>query len=251
MSGMRPVVGIVCCNREVAGEAAQAVMNRYVAAATAGATADAVLLPVLPGSGDAANLVSRIDGVLLTGSRSNVGAGAGGVAGGAGPFDAARDARVMRLLDAAASLGCPVFGICRGMQEINVALGGTLRGDLAASDLPHHADSDDAATMFDHGHAVSLTLGGVLAGAFGTDRLLVSSVHYQGVATLAPSLAVEAHADDGLVEAVSAERGGAPWLAVQWHPEWRTFDHPDRQGFFALLGRALRGASLPELRHAP
>ncbi len=243
----RPVVGIMCCTREVAGEAAQAVMSRYVAAAVGCAEADAVLLPT---AGDAANLLSRVDGLLLTGSRSNIAVGPGGVSDGSGPFDAARDDAVARLLDAAVTRARPVFGICRGLQEINVALGGTLRTAPATGDVPHHAAADDVAE-FEHCHAVSLAPDGVLAAAFGADRLTVNSVHHQGIARLAAPLAAEARADDGLVEAVSTERGGAPWVAVQWHPEWRPRDYPDRQGFFALLGRALRGATLPELRHAP
>jgi putative glutamine amidotransferase len=95
--------------------------------------------------------------------------------------------------------------------------------------------------MFDHYHPVSLTQGGVLARRYGLDSLKVNSVHYQGVDQLAPDLLAEAHAPDGLVEAFSAKVNQADVLAVQWHPEWCTADHPQSQTFFALFGAALRG----------
>jgi putative glutamine amidotransferase len=113
----------------------------------------------------------------------------------------------------------------------------------ASADLiAHHAPDDvDFNGMFDHEHDVALTPGGVLARAFGTERTRVNSVHYQGVDRLGMGLTVEARADDGVVEAVSADLSGAPLLAVQWHPEWRTATNPQSIAFFSLFGRALRG----------
>jgi putative glutamine amidotransferase len=142
--------------------------------------------------------------------------------------------------------GKPVFGICRGFQEINVAFGGTLARDVGAAEaLAHHAPADaDLEAMFSHRHDVSLSPGGVLAQASGQDHMTVNSVHYQGVGRLGRDLVVEARAPDGLVEAVSARIGGAPILAVQWHPEWRTQDDVASQLVFRLLGRALRGERL-------
>jgi putative glutamine amidotransferase len=141
--------------------------------------------------------------------------------------------------------GKPVFGVCRGFQEINVALGGTLRRDVSAADapLPHHAPAGvPFAAMFDHLHPVHLAEGGMLAAALGKRELAVNSVHFQGIGELADRLTVEATAPDGLVEAYSATIGTAPVLAVQWHPEWNTRDHPDSQAVFRLMGRILRGA---------
>ena len=250
---MRPLVGIVCDTRQVGVEPAQAVMQRYVEAAMRFAEADALLIPSLPDLLSAANVVARLDGLLLTGSPSNVApARYGDPEPGDGPFDPARDATVLALIDAAAASARPVFGICRGFQEINVALGGSLRRDLGRAPSPHHAPEGVAfAAMFEHAHAVALTPGGVLARAYGgTPTLTVNSVHYQGVDRLAAGLAIEAQAADGVVEAVSTERGGAPVLAVQWHPEWATETDADAQTFFHLLGRALRGATLEDLAHA-
>ena len=126
----------------------------------------------------------------------------------------------------------------------DLALGGTLRRDTSMSDeLLHHHAPDDAAfdAMFDHRHKVDLVEGGLLASAYAAPSLEVNSVHYQGIGALADSLAVEARAPDGLVEAYSARPNGAPLLAVQWHPEWATDGNDQSQTYFHLLGRALRG----------
>lgn len=245
MMSTRPVLGIICCNRIVGTEPAQAVMDRYVRSAITYADAAALLIPALPDLMSAAEVAARIDGILLTGSPSNVAAELYGDAKGDGPFDRDRDAMMLAMVDAMIGRERPVFGICRGFQEINVALGGTLRRDTAVSPdlIPHHAPDDvgfDA--MFDHHHQVHLRADGILARAYGTDSLNVNSVHYQGIGRLADGLAVEATAPDGLVEAYSARIGKAPVLAVQWHPEWHSDRNPESQVFFGLLGQALRGA---------
>ena len=246
---MRPVIGIIACNREVGADSAQAVMTRYAAAAMRHAEADALIVPALPELLDARNVVARLDAVLLTGSPSNLDARHyGGADPGDGPHDPGRDAVALALVDAAVAGRTPLFGICRGFQEINVALGGTLRGDVGKGVQAHHAPDDvPFAAMFDHRHPVALTPGGVLARATGAFALEVRSVHYQGIARLAPGLMVEATAEDGLVEAYAAEPGGAPLVAVQWHPEWQADADPASRAFFDLLGRAARGASLSEL----
>jgi putative glutamine amidotransferase len=148
------------------------------------------------------------------------------------------------LIKAMLDLGRPVIGVCRGLQEVNVAFGGTLRRDTSRSAelIAHHAPDGAAfADMFAHEHEVELAAGGVLARELGRPSLRVNSVHFQGVGQLGKGLSIEARAPDGLVEAVSANVNGAPVLAVQWHPEWRTAENPDSQAFFRLLGRALRG----------
>jgi putative glutamine amidotransferase len=245
----RPVAGIICCTRTVGVEPAQAVMNRYVASAMAYADAAALLVPSMPELMKASEVAARLDGLMLTGSPSNLDPARYGqdVPDAPGPFDAARDAMTADLIQAMLDLGRPVFGVCRGFQEINVAFGGTLRRDMAASGelVPHHApDEVDFNGMFDHEHRVDLAPGGVLATAFGAQAATVNSVHYQGVDRLGEGLAVEARAPDGVVEAVSATVNGAPVLAVQWHPEWKTERNPQSQAFFQLFGRALRGEGL-------
>lgn len=244
MTTARPVLGIIACQRTVGTEPAQAVMERYVRAAMTYADVAALIVPSLPDLMNAAEVAPRLDGVLLTGSPSNVDPRRYADEGGEGPFDPGRDEIALALVERMIGIGRPVFGICRGFQEINVALGGTLRRDTSASaDLIRHHAPDGAGfdAMFDHLHPVHLSQGGMLARAFGKADLTVNSVHFQGVATLAPGLTVEATAPDGLVEAYSARVGSAPVVAVQWHPEWQTDTNPDSQVFFRLLGSAMRG----------
>ncbi len=241
----RPVLGIIACNRTVGVESAQAVMNRYATAAMRHADCAALLIPSLPDYMHAAEVVNRLDGVLLTGSPSNVEPARYGEAEpGEGPFDPDRDRMMRDLVEAVIAAARPLFGICRGFQDINVALGGTLRRDTATNGelLRHHTpDGTLFDAMFDHRHHVDLVAGGMLASAYGAASLDVNSVHYQGVGQLADGLAVEARAPDGLVEAYSARPNGAPLLAVQWHPEWAVDDNSESQTYFRLLGRALRG----------
>lgn len=249
MSAARPVAGVICCTRIVGIEPAQAVMNRYVAGVLAYADAAALLVPSMPEMMRASEVAARLDGLFLTGSPSNMAPDLYGQAvdDAPGPFDPGRDTMTADLIKAMADLGRPVFGVCRGFQEINVAFGGTLRRDLGAADAPlaHHAPDDVGFNeMFDHLHDVSLTPGGVLAKGFGAKRISVNSVHYQGVELLGEGLHVEARADDGVVEAVSADLSGAPLVAVQWHPEWKPEANSQSRAFFALFGRALRGEPL-------
>lgn len=249
----RPVLGVVCCTRQVGTEPAQAVMNRYVVAALRYADAAGLLIPALPELMAAREVAPRLDGLLLTGSPSNIEPhryGEAGAADAEGPFDPGRDAMTAALIEAMLELKKPVFGVCRGLQELNVAFGGTLRRDASRNDalIAHHAPDGVAFDqMFAHEHDVALTPGGYLARGLDRERLRVNSVHYQALGRLGAGLTVEARAEDGVVEAVSAEVNGAPVLAVQWHPEWRTDANPDSQAFFRLLGRALRGEAAPSV----
>lgn len=245
----RPVLGLLCCTRMVGVEPAQAVMNRYVEAALAFADAAGLLVPSRPGLLRAREVAPRLDGLLLTGSPSNMTPRRYGpdVPDAEGPFDPDRDTMSAALIEAMLELGKPVFGVCRGLQELNVAFGGSLRRDMSTSPdlISHHAPAEASfEELFAHSHEVSLVPGGVLSRALRRDRLEVSSVHYQGVERLGAGLTVEATAPDGVVEAVSAEVNGAPVLAVQWHPEWDAGANPESQAFFRLLGRALRGDPL-------
>jgi len=228
----RPVLGIICCTRTVGVEPAQAVMNRYVTAAMTYGDVAALLIPSLPDLMSAQEVAPRLDGLLLTGSPSNLAPdryGQGDAPDAEGPFDLGRDAMTAGLIEAMTGQGRPVFGVCRGLQELNVAFGGTLRRDMSRSPdlIAHHSpDGVPFEAMFEHEHEVALTPGGVLHRGLARDRLKVNSVHYQGVDRLGEGLTIEARAPDGVVEAFSARVNGAPVVAVQWHPEWRTRDNP-------------------------
>ena len=248
-SAHRPVLGVICCNRSIDGQAGQAVMTRYLNSALRYAEAAGLLIPAMPGLFHAREVAPRIDGLLLTGTPSNLDPKRyGALAEDAlGPFDPDRDEMTSELIAAMLDLGKPVFGICRGLQELNVAFGGTLRRDMAEHPdlLRHHApDGVSFEEMFDHIHPVRLEEDGVLKRAYGRDALDIVSVHYQGVDALGAGLRVEARAPDGVIEAVSANVNGAPVLAVQWHPEWKASENPQSQLFFQLLGRALRNEPL-------
>jgi putative glutamine amidotransferase len=245
----RPVIGIVCCARNVGEEVAQVVIERYLTAAVTHSDCAALLVPARPDLMNAREVSARIDGLLLTGSPSNVvPARYDDDQPGNGPFDRGRDDMSLALIEALVERARPVFGICRGFQELNVAFGGTLARDLGDSDRPiaHHApDGTSLTAMFGHEHEVELTPAGVLAKTFRRDQLRVNSVHYQGVARLGAGLAVEATAQDGVIEAFSAAPGGAAVLGVQWHPEWQTDSDATSVSFFKLFGRAVRGDREP------
>lgn len=249
MTEQRPVLGVIACNRVVETQSAQAVMTRYLVSAINYADAAALLVPAMPELMHAKEVAPRLDGLLLTGTPSNLDPKRYGaiIDDAPGPFDPGRDEMTAHLIEAMLELGKPVFGICRGFQELNVAFGGTLRRDMAESAelIAHHAPSDVSfAEYFEHIHPVELKEGGVLKRAYGRDELNVVSVHYQGVDKLGAGLKVEATAPDGVIEAVSADVNGAQILAVQWHPEWKAHENPESQTFFKLLGRALRKEKL-------
>lgn len=243
LSSEKPVIGVISCNRLVEGEDAYIVKTRYVDAVARYADAVPLICPSLDDITGAAAVVDRLDAILLTGSNSNIAPDRYGAASGRAPFDPARDAVSAALIKAAIAAGKPVFGICRGLQEINVALGGTLvdQRDGATPALAHHAaDGVSLEDMFAYGHPVSLVPGTPLSSLTGEDSILINSVHYQSVDRLGEGLVVNAVAPDGVVESVSSTSGASPILAVQWHPEWRPESRPHDLAFWREVGRIAR-----------
>jgi putative glutamine amidotransferase len=241
MAARLPVVGLMCGN-EVAGRPIQAVASRFVAPLARLSRCTVLLVPAVADANDAGALAGILDGLLLTGARTHVAPSrhSPGHAAPLGPLDEARDEVALGLAARMIEAGRPVFGVCRGMQEINVLFGGTLSHGACGG--RHLSGSWDAyPDLFDHRHDVLLTRGGRLHDAAARDRLTVNSVHEQGIDRLGYGLAVEAvAADDGLVEAIAARPCGGDVLAVQWHPEWGADDAAD-DDFFALFGASLRG----------
>ncbi|WBO23746.1 gamma-glutamyl-gamma-aminobutyrate hydrolase family protein [Sphingomonas abietis] len=240
----KPLVGVLASNRTLDGRRTQAVASRFVVPLTDIAGVTVLIVPAIADAVDPVALSAILDGLLLPGCCSNV-AVSRYRAGAAVPCDdAGRDDVALRLADAMIGAGRPVFGICRGMQELNVLFGGTL------SDVPgetgHYRDGaeDDVPALFDHHHDIDIAEGGMLAAAIGAGRHRVNSVHRQGINRLGAGLSIEARAPDDLVEAVSARPCGAPVLGVQWHPEWDVDQSPAGRAFFELLARAVRGDPL-------
>jgi len=220
--------------------------EKYVVAALDAADAIPVIIPALGRELNADGLLESIHGLLFTGSPSNVEPHHyQGEPSAAGTLhDPHRDATNLPLIPRAVAAGVPVFGICRGFQEMNVAFGGTLWQRL--QEVPglsdHREDTNDPLErQYAPAHEVTLAPDGLLRRLAGAaDRIRVNSLHSQGVRDLGPGLSVEARADDGVVEAfrVTAARNFA--LAVQWHPEWRVLDDPFSTALFAEFGAACR-----------
>ncbi|QQV78282.1 gamma-glutamyl-gamma-aminobutyrate hydrolase family protein [Sphingomonas aliaeris] len=245
MIGPRPVVGVLCCN-EAIDRPIQSVATRFVAPLSRFSDATVVLVPAVTEAVDIASMALILDGLLLTGSRSNVSPDRyGGPPLPAGQqVDPQRDAVALALADRMIKAGKPVFGICRGLQEINVLFGGTLSTEACHG--RHHRGSWDGCfeDLFGHCHDVELNDAGLLATATGRHRMSVNSVHEQGIDRLGGGLSVEAvAADDGLIEAVSARPCGADVLGVQWHPEWDVDRSAQSRAFFSLVGTSLRTSS--------
>jgi putative glutamine amidotransferase len=187
-------------------------------------------------------LLPLVDGVLLTGSPSNVEATHfGATALATDLLDPRRDKLTMRLVREALSNAVPLFGVCRGLQEINVALGGTLYQTVhAESGMMDHREphGEELAVQFAERHEVLLEPESAFAQWAGGTRAMVNSLHGQGIRRLGEGLVAEAHAPDGLVEGVRVM--GAPAFAygVQWHPEWQHERHPFYQHTLKAFAQA-------------
>ncbi|MEB1551086.1 gamma-glutamyl-gamma-aminobutyrate hydrolase family protein [Xanthomonas campestris pv. campestris] len=218
--------------------------EKYVRAVVEAAGAQPVLLPSLQPPLDAGAWLQRLDGLLLTGAVSNVEPHhySDEPSWEGNPHDPARDATSLALIPQALARGLPVLAICRGLQEVNVALGGRLHQRVhEVPGLADHREDRSAPLDIQYGpaHPVQLQPGGWLAAMSDTAQVQVNSLHGQGIATLAAGLVVEATAPDGLIEAF---RGPGPGflLAVQWHPEWRVTQHPFYRAIFHAFGEACR-----------
>jgi len=242
----RPIVLVPACTRQIGHFPNHAAQNKYVNAVSLGARCMPLILPALAELTDMEAVLAVADGIMLTGSASNVHSDLYGqpIRNPALPLDAARDATVLPLIRAAVKRGIPLLGICRGFQEINVALGGTLH--QAVQELPgmmDHRDREDDSLDVQYGpaHPIRLTPGGKFAQMLGDpEEITVNSLHGQGVDVLAPGLTVEAVAHDGLVEAYTVAAAPGFTLAVQWHPEWRITENPDSMKMFLAFGNACR-----------
>jgi putative glutamine amidotransferase len=246
-----PLIGVTACTQQIGSHAYHISGDKYVRAVAVAAKGLPLILPSLAELIDPADILSAVDGLLFTGSPSNVEpyhysgpASAPGTA-----HDPARDHTTLPLIRAAVAAGVPVLGICRGFQELNVAFGGSLHQKVheTGTFMDHREPANEPVEIqYAPSHPMHIEPGGVLAGMGLREEIRVNSIHGQGVERLAPGLRVEATAPDGLIEAISVPEG-APFatanvfaLGVQWHPEWQVTQNPDYLSIFQAFGDACR-----------
>lgn len=245
------LVGISCCRKlfGVFGMINHAASDTYVRAVDEIVGAVPVLVPANGAHADVATLLDRLDGIILTGSRSNVAAvfyGGPPQPPEDAPEDPERDQVTLPLVRGAVERGMPVLAICRGLQELNVALGGTLHQRL--QDIDGRIDHSTPMQPYAHvrtgkAHRVMVRPGGTLAGIVGAEHLSVNSLHNQGIDRLARGLLVEARAIDGTIEAICGT-GSGYLVGVQWHPEY-DFDQDDAsRRIFESFGAAIHDANV-------
>ena len=240
-----PLIGIPADRRLCGKHYFHMVGEKYIEAVAIGANALPVLVPALGPELDLTSLLDVCDGLLLTGSASNIEPlHYGGPASAPGTLhDPNRDATTIPLIPQAIGAGVPVLAICRGFQEMNVAYGGTLIQRLhEVEGYADHREDESTPLEVQYGpaHEVLLEPGGTLRDIAGRDRLQVNSLHWQGVETLGRDLAVEARAPDGLIEAFRVANAPSFALGLQWHPEWQFERNPFSRVLFAAFGEASR-----------
>ena len=261
-----PIVGIASDVREIGIHPFHAVGEKYINAVAHASGALPVLLPSLGAGHDLAELVehvdvddliARLDGLFLPGSPSNVEPHhyKGTPSRPGTMHDPQRDITTLPLIEAAVDTGLPLFAVCRGIQELNVAFGGTLhqRVDEVPGLMKHCEDTSlPREQQYAPAHSVRLAPGGVIARLAGTQEVMVNSLHNQAIDRLGDGLIVEATAPDGLVEAVRVAEARNFALGVQWHPEWKVMEDPlsvARFGAFGDAARARAAARHGELTH--
>ncbi len=242
-----PIVGIPCDHRLVGKHPFHMAGEKYILAVREGAGALPFLVPVLADPLAPADILASVDGLLFTGSPSNVAPHRyGGPAAREGVLhDENRDATALPLIEAAIGRGTPILCLCRGFQELNVALGGTLHQHVQEQPgRRDHRASKEAALEDQYGpaHEVVVAEGGLLARLTAKRKFPVNSLHAQGIDRMAPALRAEAAAPDGTIEAVSMPSAPGFVLGVQWHPEWRWAEDAVSRAIFSAFGDAVREA---------
>ncbi|MBO6537817.1 MAG: gamma-glutamyl-gamma-aminobutyrate hydrolase family protein [Rhizobiaceae bacterium] len=241
----QPLVAVTADKRFFDNYNWHAAPEQYLEAVVAAAGLLPVIVPAMGDALDLDSLLESVDGVLVTGSRSNVHPTLyGGEATEAnGPYDPDRDATSLPLIRKSIDAGVPLLAICRGIQELNVALGGTLAAEVQEIDgrMDHRgAESDDRDERFALKHTVRIAEGSCLADVYGPGEIMVNSVHRQAADRLGEKLIVEAIAPDGTVEAVSVKDAPAFAVGVQWHPEYWVHSDTNSARIFEAFGDAVR-----------
>ncbi len=245
----KPVVLIPADVKQIGEHLFHAVGQKYIMAVAEAAGALPLLVPAISSQIEIEELLAVTDGVMLTGSPSNVHPSHFGqeVLNPALPLDPARDALTLKLIRAAINGGVPLLAICRGFQELNVAFGGSLHQAVQeqAGKSDHREPKDlPLDTQYAVSHSVNLVKNGQLASIIGSEHMMVNSLHGQGIDRLGAGLSAQAHAPDGLVEAVHVDGAKAFTLGVQWHPEWKVMENPQYLAIFRAFGEACKARML-------
>jgi len=248
----KPVVGVIG-NAQLVNERfnVQVVGQRNLRAVAEVADALPLMFAGIPDVTDVDALLGAVDGILLTGARANVHPTCFGMEPDPKhePYDQDRDTVALALARACVDRGVPVFGICRGFQELNVAFGGSLHPEIR--ELPGRMNHrmprlengeihPDPEVVFADRHDVKLTSGGVFAELLGCETIRVNSLHGQGILEPGKRIVIEGVAEDGTFEAIRIADAPAFALGVQWHAEYDPQINPVNRTLFQAFGEALR-----------
>jgi len=241
----KPIIGVPADRRILEPHPFHMAGEKYLKAVTEAANAVPLIIPVLADDLAIDELVDQVDGVLLTGSPSDIEPHHyGGESDDPDALrDPHRDALTLPIAKHAMDTGVPLLAVCRGFQELNVVLGGTLHQKV--HDVPgYHNHNEDPGESLDvqygPSHPLMLVPGGLLSHLAGAEEVMVNSLHRQGVKKLANGVTVEAVADDGLIEAFTVDSAKGFALAVQWHPEWQAAKNEFSSAIFRAFGDACR-----------
>jgi putative glutamine amidotransferase len=245
MTQIRPLVGLPADTYEKDGFLFHSLGDKYARALTDVSGVLPIMIPSMFDTSAIETLLDRVDGILMTGAISNVHPPHYGEDASADhePYDHNRDAMTLQLIRAVIDRGMPLFCICRGFQELNVAFGGSLETELQRGDarLDHRAPkSDDINVRYAPSHPIAIAKGGLLHHTLGKTETRVNSIHRQGIKRVAAGLNVEATAPDGIIEAVSVKGAKSFAFGTQWHPEFRAADNPDSVKLFNAFGDSVR-----------
>ena len=241
----KPIIGVPSDRRIYGPHPFHMVGEKYLKAIVDAADALPLMTPVLADDLEVDDLLAQFDGIFLTGSYSNVEPHLydGDPSDDGTLHDPARDAVTLPLARRALETGVPLLAVCRGFQELNVALGGSLHQKVHEVPGYHnHLENKDDPLDVQYGpsHPVSFPEGSLLRELMGVDTYQVNSLHSQAIARLADGVSAEAVADDGLIEAFRVDDAPGFALAVQWHPEWKAMDNELSRAIFKSFGDACR-----------
>jgi putative glutamine amidotransferase len=247
----RPVIGVIGSSHLAENRfAAHRVGDRYMRTVAEVTGALPLMFAGSPDITDIGALLDTVDGILLTGARANVHPSHFGTEPDKRyePYDESRDALALALVRVCVERGVPLLGVCRGLQEMNVAYGGSLHPEIR--DLPGRMNHrmprlengeihPDMAFVYGERHDVRLTPGGAFASLYGRDVIRVNSLHGQGILDLGTRIAVEGVADDGTIEAISVADAPGFALGVQWHAEYDPANNAVNRTLFTAFGEAV------------